>query len=432
MFKNLAPEIILSIGILHLIVRDCYSKRINSCFHWYIILAICSIGIECVYEHTNYIFKTDQLVQCLILGIYVFYDLFLLKKCIHDISIPSALTLTGCLHMVSAANFLDFFLGAELAVLPTYIITHVENESIKNFTYFCYGIIASATCVFGISLIYSATGTFDFFYINLLSSKENAGILRIGSSFLFLALCVKFGIFPFQKWFTNIFDLKLISSISIINIIYKPALAYVGLKIFNDVLPIENISFFSELFVGISIIIFAVLAARQTDIIKIFQYIILEHSATIIAGWHGCNNSAFLGTVCFIFAECIALCSLLFLIDKDQKFDKSFTCDRHKILILFICIAFSTFPPFLGFFGKFHILISMLDSMNYILFISTIMSMFLSSIYIAKCVKIIWKWTIYEKSICTNNYLTSVLSCSIGLLSITPLLVIIFLNLIQK
>lgn len=429
MFKNLVPEIILSIGVLHIIIRDFLSRRTAPCFHFYVIFAVFSILIGRIYEHKDYSFSADVIFQCFILLTYIFYYLFLLKKNRRKFSALSSLALIGCLHMISASNFLDFFLGAELAVLPTYIIAHIENESKKNFTYFCYGIIASAICVFGISLIYSATGTFDFFYVNLLISKENSDILKVGSCFLFLALCIKLGLFPFQKWFTNIFDLKIFSSISIINIIYKTSLAYVSLKIFTEVLQIESISFLSEFFVSTSIIIFTILAARQTDIVKIIQYIILEHSATIIAGWHGCDNHAFFGTISFIISECIALCCLLFIANNGNEFLEKITSNTNKLLLSFVCIAFASFPPFLGFYGKFHILISTLNTGNYILFSAIILSVFFSSIYIAKCIKIIWKNAMRTKyAVLQQSHITFIMYSVIALLSILPLILIVSLE----
>ena len=117
----------------------------------------------------------------------------------------------GMMIMVSAHQFLSLYLGLELLSLSLYSMVAFDrdnpNASEAAMKYFVLGAIASGMLLYGMSMIYGATGSLDLRQIALaigLEHKLNM-VLVFGLVFMVIGLAFKLGAVPFHMWIPDVY-----------------------------------------------------------------------------------------------------------------------------------------------------------------------------------------------------------------------------------
>ena len=112
----------------------------------------------------------------------------------------------GALFMTQAIDFLSLFLGMELASFPVYALVgirrHEENAGEGVFKYFVSGSIFSALYLYGVAMIYGATGGTSFFAPVL---EGRGAIYGVGILFVIFGLLFKAGAAPFHFWVADVY-----------------------------------------------------------------------------------------------------------------------------------------------------------------------------------------------------------------------------------
>jgi len=117
----------------------------------------------------------------------------------------------GMLVMVSSASFLTVYLGLELLALCLYAMVAFDRDSKRGaeaaMKYFVLGALASGMLLYGISMIYGATGAIDFATVNaaIVSNTVNKTVLVFGLVFVVIGIAFKFGAVPFHMWVPDIY-----------------------------------------------------------------------------------------------------------------------------------------------------------------------------------------------------------------------------------
>jgi NADH-quinone oxidoreductase subunit N len=119
--------------------------------------------------------------------------------------------LAGSVAMVSFGNLSMFFLGIEVLSISLYILAASDRLSIKSneagMKYFLMGSFASGLILFGICLIYGATGSFDINEIYELSKSELIpGWFPIGIVLLIIGMLFKIAAAPFHFWAPDVYE----------------------------------------------------------------------------------------------------------------------------------------------------------------------------------------------------------------------------------
>ena len=112
----------------------------------------------------------------------------------------------GALFMTQAIDYLSLFLGMELASFPVYALVgirrHEENAGEGVFKYFVSGSIFSALYLYGVAMIYGATGGTSFFAPVL---EGRGAIYGVGILFVIFGLLFKAGAAPFHFWVADVY-----------------------------------------------------------------------------------------------------------------------------------------------------------------------------------------------------------------------------------
>ena len=119
--------------------------------------------------------------------------------------------LAGAIAMVSFGNLAMFFLGIETLSIALYILAASNRLNIKSneagMKYFLMGSFASGILLFGICLIYGATGYFDVAEIYSLSQGLGLPIwFYIGITMLIVGMLFKIAAVPFHFWAPDVYE----------------------------------------------------------------------------------------------------------------------------------------------------------------------------------------------------------------------------------
>lgn len=117
----------------------------------------------------------------------------------------------GMMVMISANHFLTIYLGLELLSLSLYAMVAMNRDSVVSteaaMKYFVLGALASGLLLYGMSMIYGATGTLEITSIGelLITGQANKTVLVFGLVFLVSGLAFKLGVVPFHMWIPDVY-----------------------------------------------------------------------------------------------------------------------------------------------------------------------------------------------------------------------------------
>jgi NADH-quinone oxidoreductase subunit N len=124
----------------------------------------------------------------------------------------SMFSLLGICVMVSANNFLVVYLGLELMSLSLYALTAMRRDSLNAteaaMKYFVLGALASGFLLYGMSMMYGATGSLDIgeVFKAIGTGQINKAVLVFGVVFVVAGLAFKLGAVPFHMWVPDVYQ----------------------------------------------------------------------------------------------------------------------------------------------------------------------------------------------------------------------------------
>ncbi len=117
----------------------------------------------------------------------------------------------GMMVMISANHFLTVYIGLELLSLSLYALVAMNRDSVPAteaaMKYFVLGALASGLLLYGMSMIYGATGTLEITAVaeRLYTGQANQTILVFGLVFLVSGIAFKLGVVPFHMWIPDVY-----------------------------------------------------------------------------------------------------------------------------------------------------------------------------------------------------------------------------------
>jgi len=120
-------------------------------------------------------------------------------------------TLSGMLLMATAGDLVIVFLALELLSIPLYVLAGFARPQLESeeaaIKYFLLGAFASGFVVYGIALVYGATGTtsLDGIMASFSSIEEAPMLLLIGAGMILVGLGFKVAVVPFHMWTPDVY-----------------------------------------------------------------------------------------------------------------------------------------------------------------------------------------------------------------------------------
>lgn len=124
----------------------------------------------------------------------------------------SLFALLGMFVMISGNNFLVIYMGLELLTLSSYALVALRRDNATAteaaMKYFVLGAMASGFLLYGMSMLYGATGTLDIngVFKAISSGEVNHQVLVFGLVFIVSGLAFKLGVVPFHMWIPDVYQ----------------------------------------------------------------------------------------------------------------------------------------------------------------------------------------------------------------------------------
>ena len=416
----LYPEIFLSLSILIILmigvfIKNSYNLVTNLTFLTLLVLIAILInekGNTLIFSEAFISDSFSIFIKILILisSLFILYSsqVFIRENNINKFEYPIIflIAILGMFFMVSSNDLILFYLGLELQSLALYILTAIDRDNLKStesgIKFFILSALSSGLLLYGCSLLYGFTGSTNFEIINKELTSENIGAV-FAMVFILVGLAFKVSAVPFHMWTPDVFEGSPSSITSFFAIV--PKIAGIAVFIRFMQIPFENILIEWQsiiIFLSIaSMILGAVAAIGQKNIKRLIAYSSIGHIGYALAGIATGTSSGYSSSVLYITIYAVmnlGIFGCIFLMKKDGKYteeinDLSGISKNHPLISLsFLIILFSLagIPPLGGFFAKFYVFLSVIESEMYTLAIIGLLTTVISAFYYLKIIKIIY------------------------------------------
>ena len=317
-------------------------------------------------------------------------------------------TLLGMFFMLSSNNLLMFYLGLELSSIPLAAMANFDldkkHSSEAAMKYIMSSAFSSALLLFGISMLYGATGTLNFTELSIQLTTFNA--LHLFSFILLIAgFCFKISAVPFHLWTADVYEGSPVAVTSYLSVVSKGAILFVLVSVLYNVFQGLETSWYKMLFLisVLTMITGNLFALRQQNMKRFLAFSSIAQVGFILIGISGESAEGSASVIFFImiyvFSNLAAfgVISLVSVATGRENVDdyKGFY-QTNPLLSWVLTIALFSLagiPPTAGFFGKFFLLLAGAGKGNYWLITIAALNMVLSLYYYLRIVKAIFMET---------------------------------------
>ncbi|WP_300728637.1 NADH-quinone oxidoreductase subunit N [uncultured Bacteroides sp.] len=304
-------------------------------------------------------------------------------------------TLLGMYYMVSAGNFLLFYVGLELASIPMACLVAFDkfrhHSAEAGAKFILNAMFSSGLMLYGLSLIYGTCGTMYFDDIVTIISGTPLQIMAM--VFFFAGLGFKISLVPFHMWTPDTYQGAPTAVSAYLSVISKGAAAFALMSILLKVFAPMVASW--EVMLGIVIVITItianIFALLQKDLKRFMAYSSISQAGYIMLAVMGASAQGMASLVYYVVVYIVANLAVFGVINTiEQNNDGTVDRDSYnglyktnpKLTFVMTLALFSLagIPPFAGFFSKFFVFASAFHGGHWLVvflaLVNTIISLF--------------------------------------------------------
>jgi NADH-quinone oxidoreductase subunit N len=309
--------------------------------------------------------------------------------------------LLGMFFLISSGNLLMFFLALELATIPMAAMANFDLDKKISSEAAMKMILSSAfssgILLFGISLMYGATGTISFAE---LPQQVNGSPLQIlALVFLFSAFAFKLSIVPFHLWTADVYEGAPMAATAFLSVISKGAVAFIFMatlyKVFQNM---QGVWYNMVMILAIATMITGNLfALRQQNIKRFLAFSSIAQVGFILVGISSNSIQGITSVVYFIliyvfsnlaaFGVAAAISSQT---NRENIDDYKGIYQSNPFLSWVLALALFSLagiPPTAGFFGKLFLLTAGASKGSYLFIIIAALNMIISLYYYLRVIR---------------------------------------------
>ncbi len=295
------------------------------------------------------------------------------------------LSASGGVIMASANDLIVMFLGLETLSISVYVMAAMQRKRATSqeagIKYFVLGAFSSAFFLYGIAMVYGATGTTNMVKIAQFLSTEvplTDSVLLAGFAFLLVGFAFKIAAVPFHSWTPDVYQgaptpvvaymasgVKVAGFAGLIRVFYLTFATYT-----TDWQPIIYALAVLTMVVG------AFLAVVQTDVKRMLAYSSINHAGFILLGVEAATAQGISASLFYLAAYTFMVIGTFGVITVvSRKGDELTSLDDFKglagsrPLLSFVFTVFllaqAGVPLTSGFFAKFYVLEAAVDASSY-------------------------------------------------------------------
>jgi len=317
--------------------------------------------------------------------------------------------LLGMLIMISAHNMLTVYLGLELHSLSLYAMVALDRESPvaseAAMKYFVLGAIASGVLLYGMSLLYGATGTLDLtgLGVHIASAPAPSIATLFALGFVIAGLCFKLGAVPFHMWLPDVYEGSVTSVTLFVGTAPKIAAFALFMRFLVEGLGGLHPQWQAMLIVlsVLSLAIGSIVAIAQSNFKRMLAYSTIGHVGFILlgilAGTTAGYQAAMYYTLTYVLMAMAAFGLIILLARKgfeSERLDDFKGLNERSpwfaAMMLMVMFGMAGVPPFVGFFAKLYVLRAMVDAGLTWLAVLAVVFSIISAFYYIRLVKLMY------------------------------------------
>ncbi|HOA60543.1 MAG: NADH-quinone oxidoreductase subunit N [Verrucomicrobia bacterium] len=286
--------------------------------------------------------------------------------------------LTGMMLAASAYHFAMVFVALELIAVTFYILTSYQRRRLASLEagvkYLVLSAVASAFLVYGIALVFGASGTLDFARLADRSNTGSHRMLELGLLLVFLGLTFKLASVPFQFWAPDVYQGAPTPTVAFLALGSKAAGVALLIRVFHEAAPAIGRGWHG-LFAGVSAatMLYGVLCAiPQRNLKRLLGYSSIANGGLVFMGLSTFSAPGLSAVLYFLAAYLFTLGAAFFVLclvapTAEDADIPALTGLHRRSPLLAAALALSMvslagIPPLAGFFGKFLLIKAALEN----------------------------------------------------------------------
>ncbi len=217
---------------------------------------------------------------------------------------------TGMMLMASANDLVTVFLSLEILSIALYVLAAFDRTRLSSqeagLKYFLLGSFSSAVFLYGIALVYGATGTTNLTGIAKFLAENvllHDGVLLVGLALLLVGLGFKVAAAPFHMWTPDVYQGAPTPVTAFMAAATKAAAFAAILRIFVGAFHLYDVDWRPAVFAlaVLSLVVGTVAAVVQTDVKRMLAYSSISHAGYVLIGVQAATDK---GTSAALFYVC--------------------------------------------------------------------------------------------------------------------------------
>lgn len=314
----------------------------------------------------------------------------------------------GMMLLVSAGSLITAYLGLELLALSSYALVALNRDSVISaeaaIKYFVLGALASGLLLYGMSMVYGATGSLDLALVSASTGTlEHPNLLAFGLVFIVVGIAFKLGAAPFHMWLPDVYHGAPTAVTVFIG--SAPKLAAFGLayRLLED--GLGGLSAHWTLMLAVlavlSLAVGNLFAIAQSNLKRMLAYSTISHVGFMLLGFVGSTAAGFAAAMFYAISYAIMAAVAFGMIvllaragfEADEIDDFKGLNQRNPWyagIMALTMFSLAGVPPLFGFFAKLLVLKAAIDAGFLWLAIVAIVFAIIGLYYYLRVVKVMY------------------------------------------
>ena len=278
----------------------------------------------------------------------------------------------GMCLLTGAVELLVVFIALEISSISTYVLAGYRKNTGRGpesaIKYFLLGSFATAFLLYGIALIFGATGTTQIYEIaHLAPSAQNHSFILAGLALMLVGILFKVSAAPFHVWTPDVYEGAPSPVVALLSTAPKAAAFALLLRVVYEMFPSLH-SLWSPLLWIVAVLSMTVgnlAALRQQNVKRILAYSSIAHAGYLLAAFAGLGTSGIAAASFYAAAYAAMNVGIFAVITLVSGYDENLPMvDDYRGLIyrspllgsllIFFLVSLVGIPFTGGFFGKFY------------------------------------------------------------------------------
>ncbi len=288
----------------------------------------------------------------------------------------------GMCLLTAAVELLVVFIALEISSISTYILAGYRKQTGRGpeaaIKYFLLGSFATAFLLYGIALIFGATGTTQIYEIaNLAPTSENHALIVAALAMMLVGILFKVSAAPFHVWTPDVYEGAPSPVVALLSTGPKAAAFALLLRVVYEMLPTLH-SYWAPLLWVVAVLSMTVgnlAALRQQNVKRMLAYSSIAHAGYLLAAFAGIGNVGIAAASFYAAAYAAMNVGAFAVITLVSGYDEKLPLiDDYRgliyrapllgILLVFFLISLIGVPFTGGFFGKFYSFSAAMSSLS--------------------------------------------------------------------